>query len=36
MTSLIIVFAVIAVVAVGNLIWLYTPSGKRWLDSLDD
>ncbi len=36
MTSLIIVFAVINVVAVGYLIWLYTPSGKRWLKSLDD
>ncbi len=32
----IFVFTVITVIAVGIWIWLYTPSGKRWLDSLDD
>lgn len=34
MTQLALTFTIIAIIAGAFLVWLYTKSGKRWLNSL--
>lgn len=34
MTQLALTFTVVAVMAAVFLLWLYTPSGKKWLENL--
>lgn len=34
MVTLLIFFATTAVISLGILIWLYTKSGKKWLENL--
>lgn len=34
MTQLALTFTIIAIIAGAFFVWLYTKSGKRWLDSL--
>lgn len=36
MNSTIVLYSILTVLAVGFLIFIKTPAGKRWLDSLDD